>query len=103
DGAKVARATFDAGAAASRFNERQEVSLTSKDKAVSAMGETIADGKGTVRIASGAAAGDEAVLTVPKKAHDPPPPQRQGAAPRATRSQNATSWVATTAMPPPAT
>lgn len=63
---KIARATFDAGEAASKFSVGDAVTLSSKDKAVSAAVETVANGKVTVRIPAGAAAGDEVVLTVPK-------------------------------------
>jgi sRNA-binding protein len=66
DGAKTLRATFDAGASASKFHAGQEVRLSSKDKAISAVVDGVADGKVTVRVASGVAAGDEVKLAPPK-------------------------------------
>jgi hypothetical protein len=66
EAAKTLRATFDAGASAAKFSAGQEVSLSSKEKAISAVVEGVADGKVTVRVPSGAAAGDEVKLALPK-------------------------------------
>jgi hypothetical protein len=69
EGEKVLRATFDAGDAAGKFASGAEVSLSAKsapDKPISAVVESAADGKVTVRIPAGVAAGEEVLLPAPK-------------------------------------